>query len=273
MNRINHAVIVAGGLGTRMKSLNPDLPKEMLPINGLPAIQYAIEEIVSADIANAIIVINKDKEIVKKYFDDVDFAQDLYPQAVSDLERLRNSVSFEFLYQDKPKGEVDAISITEPLIPGRPFAIIYPDGLHLPSGKAMKAICSIYQKFNKNVIALSKVTSENFFSTGNTGRVNLKNISKRLFKITTFLPKASGHFQPRYKHEYRTCGYMISKPEIFEYIRLIRPTISDEFNDIHLRSEMIKQHDFLGYYPGTIFYDIGNPAGYIDCLKYIKGNQ
>ncbi|HRH49166.1 MAG TPA: nucleotidyltransferase family protein [Panacibacter sp.] len=41
--QIKEAIILAGGLGTRLKSAVPDLPKCMAPVNGKPFIAYVIE--------------------------------------------------------------------------------------------------------------------------------------------------------------------------------------------------------------------------------------
>jgi D-glycero-alpha-D-manno-heptose 1-phosphate guanylyltransferase len=43
MNR--EAIILAGGLGTRLKHLIPDLPKPMAPVNGKPFLSYILEEL------------------------------------------------------------------------------------------------------------------------------------------------------------------------------------------------------------------------------------
>ncbi|MGQ9661368.1 MAG: NTP transferase domain-containing protein, partial [Kiritimatiellia bacterium] len=37
------AVILAGGLGTRIRSLYPDRPKALIPIAGKPFLQWQIE--------------------------------------------------------------------------------------------------------------------------------------------------------------------------------------------------------------------------------------
>jgi len=37
------AIILAGGLGTRLRKSVPDLPKLMAPINGRPFLEYQIE--------------------------------------------------------------------------------------------------------------------------------------------------------------------------------------------------------------------------------------
>lgn len=41
--KIEQAVILAGGLGTRLKPLTDNLPKPMIPINGKPFLEYLIE--------------------------------------------------------------------------------------------------------------------------------------------------------------------------------------------------------------------------------------
>lgn len=41
--QIKEAIILAGGLGTRLKSAVPDLPKCMAPVNGKPFIAYVIQ--------------------------------------------------------------------------------------------------------------------------------------------------------------------------------------------------------------------------------------
>ncbi|MBA4198789.1 MAG: nucleotidyltransferase [Chitinophaga sp.] len=42
---MKEAIILAGGLGTRLRSAVPDLPKCMAPVNGKPFIAYVIEEL------------------------------------------------------------------------------------------------------------------------------------------------------------------------------------------------------------------------------------
>ena len=41
--KITEAIILAGGLGTRLRSAVPDLPKCMAPVNGKPFIAYVID--------------------------------------------------------------------------------------------------------------------------------------------------------------------------------------------------------------------------------------
>ena len=65
---IKHAIIPLAGLGTRLLPLTSVMPKEMLPINGKPGIEYIIEECISAGIKKIIFIISKKKKLIKKYF-------------------------------------------------------------------------------------------------------------------------------------------------------------------------------------------------------------
>ena len=65
---IKQAIIPLAGLGTRLLPLTSVIPKELLPINGRPGIEYIIDECIGAGIKELIFVISKKKEIIKKYY-------------------------------------------------------------------------------------------------------------------------------------------------------------------------------------------------------------
>ena len=65
---IKQAIIPLAGLGTRLLPLTSVFPKELLPINGKPGLEYIIDECVEAGIKEIIFIISKKKNIIKKYF-------------------------------------------------------------------------------------------------------------------------------------------------------------------------------------------------------------
>ena len=65
---IKQAIIPLAGLGTRMLPLSSVMPKELLPINGKPNIEYIMDECIEAGIEQFIFIISKKKESIKKYF-------------------------------------------------------------------------------------------------------------------------------------------------------------------------------------------------------------
>ena len=65
---IKQAIIPLAGLGTRLLPLTSVLPKELLPINGKPGLEYILEECLEAGVKEFIFVISNKKKIIKKYF-------------------------------------------------------------------------------------------------------------------------------------------------------------------------------------------------------------
>ena len=65
---IKQAIIPLAGLGTRLLPLTSVIPKELLPINGKPNLEYIIEECISAGINEFIFIISKNKSSIKNYF-------------------------------------------------------------------------------------------------------------------------------------------------------------------------------------------------------------
>ena len=65
---IKQAIIPLAGLGTRLLPLTSVFPKELLPINGKPGIEYILDECIDAGIKEVIFIISKKKLMIKDYF-------------------------------------------------------------------------------------------------------------------------------------------------------------------------------------------------------------
>ena len=65
---IKQAIIPLAGLGTRLLPLTSVIPKELLPINGKPGLEYILEEGINAGIKEFIFIISNKKKEIKKYF-------------------------------------------------------------------------------------------------------------------------------------------------------------------------------------------------------------
>ena len=65
---IKQAIIPLAGLGTRLLPLTSVFPKELLPINGKPGLEYILDECNDAGINEIIFIISKRKIQIKKYF-------------------------------------------------------------------------------------------------------------------------------------------------------------------------------------------------------------
>ena len=64
------AVIMAGGQGTRLRSIAKDLPKPMVPVLGKPILEYQIRCLLANGIREIILITGYLGEAVQEYFGD-----------------------------------------------------------------------------------------------------------------------------------------------------------------------------------------------------------
>jgi UTP--glucose-1-phosphate uridylyltransferase len=268
-------IIPAAGLGTRMKGVNPSLPKEMLPVGGKPAIQYALEEGLDAGMDRIVIIIREEKEIIRTYVESARLRRDLPPERAAALEALKSRAGITFLYQRSPLGECDAILLARDAAAEGSVAIIYPDNIYLPAPGVLRALLAHHGRTDGHLLALMEVGDDNKHCVSNSGRVDLEPVGGGLYRIRGFLPKGDGCFEPRYEREYRACGISIAAAE---YLRAIeemgRSSGTGEIVDERVRSAMLKKGTaFYGCpLPGKI-YDVGNPAGYGLCRSVVLSQE
>jgi len=74
------AIILAGGLGTRLKSVITDLPKPMAPVGDVPFLEYLMTYIMSFGITHVVLSVGYKWEMIKAHFGnryksiDIDYA-------------------------------------------------------------------------------------------------------------------------------------------------------------------------------------------------------
>jgi dTDP-glucose pyrophosphorylase len=64
------AVIMAGGMGTRLQPLTNDLPKPMLPVGDRPLLEIIVSQLKAADIHNISVSVRHQAEKIENYFGD-----------------------------------------------------------------------------------------------------------------------------------------------------------------------------------------------------------
>ncbi|MBQ2041150.1 MAG: NTP transferase domain-containing protein, partial [Lachnospiraceae bacterium] len=62
------AVIMAGGHGTRIRSVASDIPKPMIPVLGKPVLQYQLECLKENGITDVILVTGYLADSIREYF-------------------------------------------------------------------------------------------------------------------------------------------------------------------------------------------------------------
>ncbi|MDH3637293.1 MAG: NTP transferase domain-containing protein [Gammaproteobacteria bacterium] len=248
-------IIPAAGRGTRMRTVDPMLPKELLPLNGKPVIQYAIEEGLDIKADKIIVVLSFAKPKLREF-----------------LGRLDAPIEIE--YQTSPTGEADAIALAEPLAGSGCLAVIYPDNVFLPGPGVLRHLLAVHRRYDHDVVALTAVTRANQWATTNSGKVQLRAIGDEVYRVKALLAKSPGRFQRTATEELRACGIAVHGAHLFDDIRRARRDVADgEFTDRPVRALISRERGLLGArVPGTVF-DLGDPLGYRFCESRFKRPQ
>jgi NDP-sugar pyrophosphorylase family protein len=104
--RPNLMVIMAGGLGTRLRPHTEACPKPLLPVNGKPIMEHIIERAKAEGFQHFVIAINYLGEMIERHFGDGDHWQ----------------VQIEYLREKSPLGTAGAIALLAPR-PELPFLV------------------------------------------------------------------------------------------------------------------------------------------------------
>jgi D-glycero-alpha-D-manno-heptose 1-phosphate guanylyltransferase len=65
---VTEAIVLAGGLGTRLRSVVPDVPKAMSPIAGQPFLAYLLQYLEAQGIARVILAVGYRNEVIRDFF-------------------------------------------------------------------------------------------------------------------------------------------------------------------------------------------------------------
>lgn len=100
------AVILAGGLGTRLAPLTDDCPKPLLPLGDRPILTHIIEQLRSQGVTRFVLAVNYLSNMIVDYFDDGS-RLDCFIDYVHETKRLGTS---------GPLSLVDAATLSDPFV-------------------------------------------------------------------------------------------------------------------------------------------------------------
>lgn len=161
-SKITKAIIPAAGLGTRFLPATKAMPKEMLPIVDKPAIQYVVEEAVSSDLTDVLIITGRNKGNISNHFDSVPELEDALDRKgdQSRLNRVHATTDLadvHFLRQGQPLGLGHAVARAKNHVAGQSFAVLLGDDLIDPRDPLLSKMIEVHERENATVIALMEV--------------------------------------------------------------------------------------------------------------------
>jgi len=262
---IKQAIIPLAGLGTRLLPLTSVLPKELLPINGKPGLEYILEEGIKAGIKEFIFIISRRKKEIKKYFYNDSFYKKIIKKKNKN-NRLRMEFAkirkykkiIKFVYQDIPRGTGDAVLKCKNYIKSKHFLMLLPDDLIIKKNCSQSMI-KLHTKYKSSVIASKKVKKND---VSRWGIFDLKKLNKSSFLIKDVIEKPSIKNAPS---NYAIIGRYILPKKIFKILQNQKPGQNGEIHITDAIKTLIdKKEKFIGHIFSGKYLDCGTLKGYIN---------
>ncbi len=271
---IKQAIIPLAGLGTRMLPLTSVMPKELIPINGKPNLEYILDECLDAGIKEFVFIISKKKLAIKKYFFNDNFYKKIIKKKkdkriINEFKKIKKyRKMIKFVYQNKPKGTGDAVLKCKKYIKNKYFLMLLPDDLIIKKN-CSKEMIKLFNRTKSSVIATKRVEKS---TIPRWGILAVKNKKKDYFQIKDVVEKPTIQKAPS---NFAIIGRYILPTKIFSEIKKLKPGKGGEIHITDaIRNLIHKNNKFYGNIFKGRYLDCGTLSGYINSgIQISKGKK
>ena len=263
MRQITKAILPVAGFGTRFLPATKAQPKEMLPIVDKPAIQYIVEDAVSAGIKEIIFVTGRGKRAIEDHFDysfelDKTLVEKNKLELVKEVRRISALAKFSYVRQPLPLGDGHALACAAHLVYDEPVLVMFGDTLYDAEEGPASQILKTFAKYGDPVIGLSAVPPS---EVSKFGVIDGVAIDERIYEIKHFIEKPSPSEAPS---NLVAVGVYVLTPEVLSWLTTMKPGPSGELRLADAFQQMLA-HDRPLYgqeFNGT-WLDTGDKLGFI----------
>ncbi len=161
-SRARKAVIPAAGLGTRFAPATKAVPKELLPVVDVPALEYIVAEASREGLSDILVVTGRGKGAIEDHFDAAPDIEEALERKGDEhrLARVRRSSELgrlHFVRQREPQGLGDAVSYAEAFVGDESFAVLLGDDIIDERDVLLATMLDVQQEKGGVVLGLIEV--------------------------------------------------------------------------------------------------------------------
>lgn len=258
--KIRKAVITAAGLGTRVLPASKAMPKEMIPIVDKPAIQYIVEECVSAGITDILIILSRGKHVVEDHFDrspDLEkrLAESGKKEMLEEMINIAQMANLTYVRQQEQLGLGHAVLCAENFVSDEPFAVLYGDDVIIGEDPAVAQLCRAYERYEKGIVGIREVPTEDVIRYSS---MKVEKLDDTCYSISDMIekPKPEQIFS-----NYSILGRCVLPPEIFGILKTIPKGANNELQLTDAMKILANNEGMIGVDFTGNRYDMGNKLG------------
>ena len=261
--KVNKAVILAAGKGTRFTPYTKVYPKEMLAVIDRPSLQLIVEEVIASGIKDVMLIISHEKEDIRRYFTpNAKLEQDLRNankiKEADIIKELNSLCNFTYAYQLVADGTGRAVQLAREWTNGEPFAVLNGDDFMANfTNPVTKQLVNACESTGGSIVGVQTVDRAAIHSYATC---KVEGVSERLYKLSDIIEK------PKTDAEIYSLlaplGRYVFTSEIFDEIDKAPMRNGEVYLTDAIRSLCAKGSVYAYDFEGTR-YDFGDKLGYI----------
>ncbi|MCG3042766.1 UTP--glucose-1-phosphate uridylyltransferase GalU [Streptomyces fenghuangensis] len=275
--RITKAVIPAAGLGTRFLPATKATPKEMLPVVDKPAIQYVVEEAVTAGLPDVLMVTGRNKRPLEDHFDrNYELEEVLRSKGdATKLTRVQESTdlaTIHYVRQGDPRGLGHAVLCAAPHVGDQPFAVLLGDDLIDARDPLLSRMIEVQETYGGSVVALLEVDPASIHLYGCA--VAEPTGDDDVVRVSDLVEKPSREDAPS---NLAVIGRYVLDPAVFEVLRKTEPGRGGEIQLTDALQALAADPGIGGPVHGVVFkgrrYDTGDRGDYLRAIVRLASER
>ena len=268
---IRKAVIPAAGLGTRFLPATKSVPKEMLPVVDVPAIQLVVEEAVAAGLTDVLMISGRTKRALEEHFDRV-IELEATLEAKGDKAKLAavqhssELADIHYVRQGDPKGLGHAVLKAAEHVGNEAFAVLLGDDLIDARDPLLQQMVAVQEEHGGNVVALMEVPHDQISMYGCAAVQGDGDV----VDITALIEKPPVDEAPS---DLAIIGRYVLSPTIFEVLRETPPGRGGEIQLTDAMAAMIGREPLHGVVFRGRRYDTGDRLDYLKTVVRLASER
>jgi len=270
--KINKAVIVAAGFGTRFLPASKAVPKVMFPVIDKPIIQLVVEDIVEAGIKEIIIVLSRFTEAIKGHFTEFPQLNELLrktgkEKVLEELKKIENLAHFTFVYQRPGRiGNGVALLSAKEAIGDEPFVLSWADEFFIAKPSRVAQLVEAYEKFGGMINGCIRVNEPIYGSR--FGFYVGDEVEEGVIKVRDLVEKPGVGKAPS---EFGSVSGAVVFPELFDYLekadRSLDSKVELYYNTYGLLPMLKDGFELYAVeYKNCRYFDTGDKLGYLKSM-------
>lgn len=238
--KIRHAMILAAGLGTRMRPITLQIPKPLVPVAGRPLIDHALDQVARAGIGQVVVNTSYKAQLLEAHL------------------RERSAPTIHFSHEDVPLETGGGIAKALPLLGDAPFLSMNSDTICVDSASHLPAIARMAQQWHPEAMDVLMLLHPAAAAIGYDGAGD-------------FVRREDGAIRRRQKDE--------AAPYVFTGVQLLHPRLFSALPEgpfsMNLLYDRLKMED--GYFSriSTLIHEgdwlhVGDPDGLAKANHYFE---